>query len=364
MHCLKLVKKISKVLRFLVAAVAILIPSLIAGFRASSVGTDVQIYGISSFELALHSPNLKEFYSYISLDYGFYFITYLASRLGSDYHIAFFLYEFITMFFAYLFIKECHKKYGISMGIGCLLYLLLLFNTSLNIMRQSIAIAISAYAFTYLWKDKRILYLLFMLLAFTFHSTTIISLLLWPLYIVFRKNKIGKPSQLFWISLISFTIIIVIIGFSYFVENLVELGILDARYLSYIGGGKYAEMGSARPQISTTILQIMLLFIVMFNAKLVDNKYKGGYSFYLVTCLLVCLISIFGNMMASYLVRIIYGFIPFQAIGLAMIIYSSKGKDRLGWMTIILGITFVLWFYTIVVLKNHETYPYIFYWNE
>lgn len=270
-------KRIHKHAKRFFALIGIILPSILAGLRGSHIGTDLQIYGINNFNIALRCQNFVQFCSNSCVnDIGFNFLTYLSSRISRDYHLALFLYEFLTMTFIYLFMKECSKKYKISLGITALLYLLSFFNVSLNVMRQCIAVSIVAYGFTYLWKGKRLSFLLFIALAYTFHSTSLIGLVLYPLYSIFFNGRFGAAKQTTLMLAFALFTVALLISFASIVRLLVGVGILNAKYLEYIAGGYWNSKGSNRPSISNLIMQPLLFLLVLISAKSIDKKYKRG----------------------------------------------------------------------------------------
>lgn len=320
-------KKIDKSIKIFLIFFALLIPSIVAGVRASSIGTDLKIYGISSFDLALHSSSLKSFYNSINLDYGFYFLTYISSRIVPDYHFALFVYQFVTFLFIYLFSNECYKKFGISKGFICLIYMLMLYNVSLNIMRQCIAVAVSSYAFTFVWKKKPFFYIVFMLLAFLFHSTSLIAVSLLPLYWLFGKRNYRCIEQRFLISFFIVFSLIILFLFNQIIQYMVGIGLVNSRYLEYVGDGVFAQMAIGRPNYANLIVQPILLIIVLFN--LVNTqKYNEGLNFFVICSILAAFIQIFSPMFSSFIQRISYYFIPFQILFLGMTIKSLNYKDK------------------------------------
>ena len=112
-------KNISKALKIILVFLALLIPSLLAGLRASFIGTDLRIYGINNFNYAIYSNSFKQFLDQTNvIDFSFNVLIYISSRICSDYHLSLFIYQFITVFFIYKFLNECKIKYDISLGGG------------------------------------------------------------------------------------------------------------------------------------------------------------------------------------------------------------------------------------------------------
>ena len=88
------------------------------------------------------------------------------------------------MVFVYLFLKRYEGQ--ISTGLGFFIYLLLFYNTSLNVVRQGIAIPIILYSFKFIDDRKPVSYLLFVLIAGSFHISSIVVL---PFYYLFHLSN-------------------------------------------------------------------------------------------------------------------------------------------------------------------------------
>lgn len=88
----------NKVLRRTLIVVAIVIPSLLAGMRASSIGTDVKVYGKRFYLLAANSDSLFQLMKYLTItgessDIGFHILNFVLTRLFPSYHVGLFVYE-------------------------------------------------------------------------------------------------------------------------------------------------------------------------------------------------------------------------------------------------------------------------------
>lgn len=188
--------KDKKLNRFLIV-IGLLIPSIIAACRADSVGTDVLVYGKAFYTQAVSSGS---FITYVISkvdsmfsDFGFYFLTYILSRFFKDYHIGFFVYAILVQVFFYIAFKRCKKQFNTPVWFAMLLINLFLYNISLNLMRQCIAVPIAFLAWTYLADDKIKQYILFTIIAVVFHSSALITVLILPMYFLLRAGRNKQP---------------------------------------------------------------------------------------------------------------------------------------------------------------------------
>ena len=130
------------------ALLCIIILSIFAGIRDTNVGTDVQYYLVGQFNrTALFPNNLFEYLLYmINVEEAeplYAILQYVGHHLFHSIHFVMLIISLITNSFAYFGLKKMSED--IKITFGWMLYCLLLFNVSLNIVRQTCAIAIVWY---------------------------------------------------------------------------------------------------------------------------------------------------------------------------------------------------------------------------
>lgn len=140
---LALSDKIVKKQRWGLVVPALLIPCLIAGLRASSIGTDTEGYLVPMTKAALFADNYKEYMdsSWYRIwrnlfvrdyEYGFSFIVYLFAKMFKSVVAVQFVVQLLTVLPIYF--AACKTKY--KTWICMAVYYFIFFNTSLNMMRQ------------------------------------------------------------------------------------------------------------------------------------------------------------------------------------------------------------------------------------
>ena len=139
------------------AIIAILIPCILAGLRADTVGTDVKVYVEPIYHAAKESTGFSDYmgqswfyiwrYKYVhDFEIGFTTLVFVIAKItGSLGMVLFFIHAFIVTPI-YIGLRRMHKTYPISFGM--LVFYLMFYNTSLNMMRQWIAMAILLMAFS------------------------------------------------------------------------------------------------------------------------------------------------------------------------------------------------------------------------
>lgn len=116
---------------------------------------------------------------------GYYFLCVLAKTISNTYFFYFLFIGSISLFFIY----KSLQKYSLLPILGFFVYAgRFLLGRDFNQMRSGVAIAIIIFATYYLTKKKALVYLLFIILAFTIHTSVLVAL---PFYFInkYRFNK-------------------------------------------------------------------------------------------------------------------------------------------------------------------------------
>lgn len=262
------------------ALISLSIPILISGLRYE-VGSDFHNYIRSFGRASINS--YSDFLISGNMEVGFFTLQKIASW-SNDPRMMFILASSITVIFVYLAIKSHDSKVFIS--VSFLMYLFILFPTSLNIMRQEIALAIVFYSLKFIFERKFSKFLFFNLLAASFHITALVII---PFYFMFSyfNGELSSKDKKFVLIRTIFTVVtlIFVINFDYFLSMLSNVGGFE-KFDDY---ATQLDRGSNRE-----ILLKLLLFVVVltFRRKLVefDNRNKL-YIFFLGIDILLTLVG-------------------------------------------------------------------------
>lgn len=257
-----------KVLSRIIAVIAIVILSLFAGFRNENVGTDVLVY-VKPYLIYMHNLGFKWAYQNLSSEILYICLTWIIDVIGGNINTLLFVITFIISFLVYQYAINNRKETDVVLTYA--VYLFIYFGITLNLVRQSIAMAIILYSMKYLRKNDAGKYLLCVLIASGFHSTAIIML---PLYLIYRF--IGTQYELIIKFLISGVSIVCVacsktlIKYMYMLSNKYTVGYIN-RYLSNV-----INFNWLWEFIKILFLAIMLIFLRYdYNKK--DNKYEKKY---------------------------------------------------------------------------------------
>ena len=330
--CLLSVIKPKNNLILIITTVALI---CIASLKSISVGTDSWNY----FNYFTRIDELYDEPVFIGVQRGWYFFNRFFHDLFNYDIFLFACYGIMIAGFS-SYIAKNSKNYAFSMLLFVLMYF---FCSSLNIMRQYIAIGIVYYALNFLEKDvKR--YSILVLLASLFHFSALICLL----FIFLPKLNITKS----WIPVI----IIVgsyIIGF-FFSETLfrfVNILQIFSNSLRDGIGDYFLDWGDSRNLLTNLALNIMLLLTYCFSKDRNNNNIK----LYLI---FVILNNLFGA--AGQGNRIFLYLQLAMIVAIPNTVYDIKNSlIRVGYVIVALVFAFGVWYYSISSNAS-EVLPYIF----
>lgn len=353
----------------LLAFIAILLPCILAGMRADAIGTDVKVYVEPMYNAAKQSTNFSSYmsqrwyviwrYMYVDkFEIGFTTLVYLIEKLGGSLGTVLFFIHVLIVAPVYLGLKKMNKPYPVCLGM--LVFYLLFYNTSLNMMRQWIAMSILFYGLSYLITNEKKKYFITIVVACLFHTSALIGVGIYFLYIYsqmqreyikianFRLSDSLAPVKVFvygCIVLLSLNVIAVLLR---------TFGL--ARYVGYIqGSGSIYLM----PNQIVLRLPIIILFIIRWKKMLAEDELTPFYGSMMVLDLLASqLISI-----NVYAFRIASFFSEYNMLSYLALVYAGNRKyrtNRYVALLYVLAYMVYYWIYYYVITGTHATFPYMF----
>lgn len=342
----------TKFIKFISISIALLLPSLIAGFRDFSIGTDVEVYGNIWFERACSSTSLFAYTKWAvssNIDFTYAVLNFIISRISDSVSIFYFVICFIELLSIY--IAAYFNRDILNESLVFASYYLLFYNQSLNLIRQGLALAICVNCITALRRRKYIIAIITSLLSVSIHFSAIITLVFIVIYVCY-KSRFNQIFELLIISCILFFIIL----YQPICTILIHIGFLPVRYISYLEDSDI--------QFVSIIIRVILLclpYIIMF--KYVKDKQNMVVNKLFNTILYISLLGSLLGFMMTYTIRIMY---YFDIIFVLIIPYIFKNMERI---TVngkklngifILFFEFIYWVVTYVIFNSGETYPYKF----
>ena len=319
-------KKINK----FITMIALIIPMIVSASRLIIDVGDSKQYGEFVFNYAAEN-SWTDYYKYFHNNYysfesGFLFLTFIVSRITLNYHILFFIFSMINVLLIYDGIKRLSPYINMSKWFGMLVFYLLFFGETLNIVRQCLGIAIIFWGLHYIFEKKPIKYLITVFVAMLFHISSALGVLLYLLYYLINNSK-NKKLLVFSISLASLAFVMF---YSKIFLILQGFNILPSKFFSlyYIDGIPFSPFAL----LTKGPLLLFVLFSKNSEQKLNDGDY--WYYFLLLTFDLIVSQLAGGN---EYLYRMA---LVFAYIKIPFFASSTNKKNRL-----LLMIYCVVYFY-------------------
>lgn len=341
--------------------VALTLPILMAALRADTVGTDLKVYVIPFYQRAVSSNTFDELYSIFNYqllsDPGYFIVTWLCTRISKDYHFGFFAYELIIIIFTYFGFKRYNKVQGIkiSIPIAMLLYYLMSYNASLNIVRQMLAVSVVFFAVSFLFERKIKTYIIISLVAILIHSSGIITIPILIMYLFLTTDRKLTDKQSLQRGVL---FVLCLIGVILFAENainfLVDHKIIRNNYLNYLRGGAFE---TSRVALSVLMAPTVYFVLAVLNYRHIKKKEPHGL--FLLMCALINYIAAFCSGVSVYLSRFSHYFTPFVIILLLKEIESLRGENKKQWKIFAVCIALLFWIFEILIRNYGETLPYI-----
>ena len=265
----------------IVVGVSLLVPILVSALRFN-VGTDYVSY-VQMF----HSLSVIPIGNYFTevfpkIEIGFYLLIQLSSWLTNGPFLVFLISAALSVGFFYAGLK----KYGVKhQALVYLLYLLIIFPTTFNGIRQGIAAAICFYAITFIISRKPGKYLLWIFIASLFHVSALFLIPLYLVNLIVKNNK--KDSLLKTFLVIGGTMAAVLLSLPYIFDFLATIPIFET-YVQYLVPNDDGFSSSFNSKFA-------ILFLAVIAIKwIVQKEDKNKYHYFIIFSILEVLISTFG----------------------------------------------------------------------
>lgn len=363
-------KNKNKKMEYIVFSVlAVLFPCILAGVRDATVGTDMGVYGNITFYRSLQ----MDFQDYIISrggEYLYLIVVYLCSHSLGTLQFQYFVLQAITIIPIYCTLQR--EKENRFTWFGMLVYYLMLFPYSLNLMRQCIAIAFLFWGFKYVQERNLRKYILVALIATLFHTTAAVGLVVYPVYVLMCTisedlfklswynrhsnslvvkiaNKYGKV--LSW-AIILMTIIL-LTQFSKLVTLLYQFSAEDYSHF-YNQLQSYSKLPIIREYI---ILSIPFFIIYFLNRKYYDHVENDIRALFTLSAMGIILYQAAKISAETYRVSLYFHiFLPLFVMKL--LYYKKNAKERLIWMSIMFVCLILFWNTFFIGEKWCQIYPY------
>ena len=249
----------------------------------------------------------------------------------------------VTHVFLQLAITRISPRWWVS---AVLVVCINFFSVSLNQSRQMMAVAIYAYAFTFIHEHKLIQYLIFSILAGLFHYGCLVLI---PLYFVFNLQIVQNK-------VIILTILLVAI--SPVLSAVFKEIIVHTKYGFYLTDPAYYTNQAIEPYFFSALVVEVFSFIWI-------DKLKTKYGSLAICLLLLNSMALFIGF-SSFFIRVneltarLYLLFSFGQIFLIPMIVESEENQTIKFYLMIAMVVMVTFLssYVILIQKHHEIFPY------
>lgn len=262
----KALKKNGKIIGILLLILAIFVLCFFAGIRDLNIGKDVSSYFMVAYNSYVNDGNgILDTSNIAIIEIGFAVLMYLASLFKST-NVALFIVELLVCIPIFLFAYK--KRENTSITFIIFIFLTTLYCKSLNLIRQSIAISIIILS-TYYFEEKKYKNTVFlMLLAYLFHETAIISLIIYLIIYICQNKTKNKKLYLY---LLIFGTIFIVFSFEFILK------MFPNKYSNYFGSEYEISSFSIMSIIKKMIWIVIGLFYILKFKK--DKTYNNNFSY-------------------------------------------------------------------------------------
>lgn len=348
--------------------IAVIFPCILAACRDSTIGTDVGIYGDIIFNNSL-KMKFSEFIVYRKADYLYLLVVYLCSHTIGTLQFQYFVLQALTIvpFYSSLQRRESRRYAWVGMAV----YYLVLFPYSLNLMRQSIAIALLFWGFKFIEQRNLFKYVFAVLVSTLFHTTAIVGVVVYPIVILMNAdtrdittwNLYPKYKNSFWIKIayrygkfISWIIILTTIFLlTQFSRVITILYTFNSENYSHF----YNQL---LPSKTPIIVEYVVLMFPIFAIYLLQKKYYDCVngeirSLFTLSAMGMILYQAAKISAETYRVSLYFNiFLPLFVVELLM--YTRKAEKRLFRIILILICLIAFWYKFFVIELWCQIFPY------
>lgn len=345
----------NKKLSFIIQVMSLVVLSILAGVRDISIGTDVETYVNPVFRICCkYRCSLLGMYGY-NIEKGYIVLNYLVSLFTNKLYILMFVIQFFILFFSLLAIRKLYKE---NYPFVYLLFILLFYNMSLNIIRQFMAIGLCLYALSFLFENKNKSFFFLIFIASLFHSSSVLFIIVFILYKLLQKN----PKNLRLIIMLPIILLVIYFSINLFFPNILNYIIshisILSKYKFYLT--HYVHNSLKFYTIAIIIDVVFIMLYILFN-KVYDRK--SNLSRFYFTLLLIDIICLFVATKYDITYRFgLYFRIPallFFIYNIGFIFINKERKNYNFFIKLISTIIVLLYWFGVYVFGNSgETIPY------
>lgn len=356
---------------------ALAMPTLLAGLRANSIGTDTISYLVPIFDNAQTAKNFAQFQ-------GSQFVYHFSNTTVSEYEIGFTtLVYIVTKLFGNLCVLQTiiagsiiglvyaalnKWKRDVPVWFGMAVFYFMYFNGTMNLMRQWMAMSILLLGLQYIFGRKK-KFFLYVLAACLFHKSALLGIVFYVLYYFIKDHKKQskkKNKKRYVLKLnrrqVSLTDLMVGLVFVTATVAILFVNKLVTPVLNLLGLSRYQYYlsGIFKFMPNQVILRIPILILLILGRKEFKKKYLGA-NFFIAMILLDLVVSQLAGITSNSW-RISVYFSMFSIISIPALYKCTRRISQKLTGSIMMVYLLVYWIYFFVLMGTHATVPYVPFW--
>lgn len=327
-----------KVWRDIFKWITILIPSITAGIRLN-VGTDYNLYQ-KGFQQIINNETTR----YEDFEIGYKFVNKLVAFCNGNFHWVMFIMSFFTILFIYKALYNERKN--IRLSYGMMTYMFLFYQTSLNIVRQSLAISICIYALTCIYTKSVKRYILYIILASLFHKSALICLPVVFIKVIFEDIKYK------YIRYIVYTLLLLLV----FNKNIIGTIVLYIFNSHYYAGYFLRETDKGGNILLYLIKILPFIMFGLYKIKYINNSKSISLYFNLMICGYI--LGMLGCFSLTQVQRVAFYFTYLIILLVPFILKNIQGKKYLFFKITLVSFVIFIWYFDFFYKGYSQTVPY------
>lgn len=332
-------------------SISIIVPALLAAGRTEEIGTDVNNYVVPIWNLThtVDSSLLSTIFAIGYIEPGYIVINWFVAQFSDDIFWLLLIIQLVILIPIYIGAFKLKKK--LSPLWILFLYYCVIYNETLNLVRQSIALSFCFLALSFLFDNKDKFFIIISVFAFFFHNSAILMFLIYLLYLFCIKGYVSKYRILTY-GIIGFGIFCVF-SFSILINIFVQYGLLKVKYLAFAEGTFDGHL--SKVAFFFKIFSMLLVWWLTSKTRKINSLLKKFFKFVAFYDVLFCLMGA----TVVYISRISLYTQLVMFIILALLINGKQGVAKITSLKILLFLSGLFyWYFAFVVSGVSETYPY------
>lgn len=332
-------------------SISIIVPALLAAGRTEEIGTDVNNYVVPIWNLT-HTIDSSLLSTILAIGYiepGYIVINWLVAQFSDDIFWLLLIIQLVILIPIYIGAFKLKKK--LSPLWILFLYYCVIYNETLNLVRQSIALSFCFLALSFLFDNKDKIFIIISVFAFFFHNSAILMFIIYLLYLFCIKGYVSKYRILTY-GIIGLGIFCVF-SFSILINIFVQYGLLKGKYLAFAEGAFDGHL--SKVAFFFKIFSMLLVWWLTSKTRKINSLLKKFFKFVAFYDVLFCLMGA----TVVYITRISLYTQLVMFIILALLINGKQGVAKITSIKILFFLSGLFyWYFAFVVSGVSETYPY------